>query len=357
MSTTPLSDETIKKTLDALKANGGSVRKTAKAINTPRTTIQYHLHAAEERGFATVGSVVGQSNAPTLARRGFGDIVDRRKREFEDVKGEGTFRTPRKVHMPDDLPFCLAILGDPHLDNPGTDLELWERWLAVLNRDKGVYGICLGDYLDNWLRALGHIYGGAQTTVDDAWLLLEGYLDVMGDNLLASVSGNHDDWGEIQALRMLMERNNVIHRRRGLRLDLRTPGGHSVTVGLRHRFAGHSQWNAAHAITKAAQLGWKDDILAGGDKHVSGSGQIKDPDSGKITHCYQVAAFKIFDDYAEEKGFLDKHISPAVALVVDPSRPQTDPGRVVPFMDPEAAVAYTKSLRAQAKTKGRAKAS
>jgi hypothetical protein len=350
-----VSDERLLEIVSALKARGGNISATAKHFGLSRQTIQQHLTTADDRGL--IGDTVRKGpNQSILGRRVFADVVRHRKAEFEAVKDGGTFRTPHKVRLPDDKPFCLVLLGDPHLDNPGTDLNLWDRWIGVLNRKQGVYGICLGDYLDNWFRALGHLYGGAQTTVDDAWTLLEGYIDQMGENLLVSVSGNHDDWGEVQALRMLMERNGVIHRRRGIRLDLRTPAGHSVTVGLRHRFTGHSQWNPAHAVTKAAQLGWKDDILAGGDKHISGKGYVRDPDSGRITHCYQVAAFKLFDEYAEEKGFLDKHISPAVALVIDPTRPQTDPGRVVEFLDPVAAAAYVAALRAQPKTKGRAKA-
>jgi transposase-like protein len=329
-----------------------NVSETARRMGIRRQTLHKYLDQAESWGLLN-GDRLRKSPNPSR----FTDIRGRRLREYAEVKAEGTFRTPHVVHLPDDKPFCLVMLGDPHFDNPGTDLELWERWTAPLNRRAGVYGICLGDYLDNWLRALGHLYGGAQTTVDDAWHLLTGYLNQMGNNLLASVSGNHDDWGETKALQMLMEQNGVVHRKRGLRLDLRTPGGHSVTIGLRHRFAGNSQWNPAHAVIKAAQLGWRDDILAGGDKHISGVGYHKDAESGRITHCLQVAAFKIMDDYAEEKGFLDKHITPAVALVVDPCKAPTDPARITHFLEPQAAADYTAMLRGRAvKPKGGAKA-
>jgi hypothetical protein len=346
-------DEELRRTLTVFEKCGFNVSKAARELRMPRQTFQNRLREAENRGIS--GSRAAYPPNALRGGRPFGEVCQARKKEFREAKSAGTFRTLHKVGLPDDRPFCVVILGDPHLDSPGTDLELWEKWIAELDRDKAIYGICLGDYLDNWLRVLGHIYGGAQTTVDDSWQLLEGYIDQMGDGLLASVSGNHDDWGEIQALRMLMERNGVIHRRRGLRLDLRTPGGHSVTIGLRHRFVGNSQWNAAHAVSKAAQFGWRDDILAGGDKHISGTAQVKDPDDGRITHCFQVAAFKVVDDYAEEKGFLDKHISPGVALVIDPAKPQTDPARVVAFADPAQAADYLKILRRQPKTKGRAK--
>jgi len=93
------------------------------------------------------------------------------------------------------------------------------------------------------------------------------------------------------------------------------------------------------------RVGWRDTILVGGDKHISGDGLVRDPDSGKLTWAYQVAAFKTHDDYGDQLGLMDKHVSPAVAFVIDPARPDHDPQLVTAFHDPEAAVAYLSFLR------------
>lgn len=42
---------------------------------------------------------------------------------------------------------------------------------------------------------------------------------------------------------------------------------------------------------------------------------------------------------------MDKHVSPAVAFVIDPSRDDTDPGLVTAFHDPQMAVDYLTFLR------------
>lgn len=85
------------------------------------------------------------------------EIVQARKAEYERLKASGDGRTIRKIHLADDKPYAMFFLGDPHLDNPGTDLALWERWIAPLNYRKHVHGFGLGDWLDNWLRVLGHL--------------------------------------------------------------------------------------------------------------------------------------------------------------------------------------------------------
>ncbi len=328
---------------EAVKAvrDYGNVSAAAKALGKDRTTMQSRLRAAEAAGLTKRQTIANPSRW-----RPFDEIVAARKGEFERVKAAGDGRSLNTVMLPDDGPFCVIFYGDPHLDNPGTDLKLWERWVAPLNRAKHVYGFGLGDYLDNWLRVLGHLYATAETTAPEGWILMEGYLDRMAEHLLGSVGGNHDAWsGHADLLAQLMVERGVLHRNNALRIALRTPSMREVTIGARHAFKGNSQWNPAHAITKAAQLGWRDTILVGGHTHVSGQGLVRDPDTGRLTWAYQVASFKMFDDYADTLGLMDKHVSPAIACVIDPRRPDTDPQLVTTFHDPEAAVSYLASLR------------
>lgn len=273
------------------------------------------------------------------------EIVAARKAEFERVKSASP-AGQTNIFMCDDEPFMLVVLGDPHLDNPGTDLNLFERWANILDHTKHIHGIGMGDWLDNWVRVLSFLYATAETTAPEGWILLEHYIDQIGPHLLASVAGNHDDWaGHSDVLAMLMAKHGVRHRSKSLRVLLKTPGGFEVSVNMRHRWTGRSMWNEVHAIKKAMRMGIRDDILLGGDLHVSGEAIEKDPMSGKLSYGYQVASFKLVDDYADDKGFLDRHVSPAVALIVDPRLPNTHPDRVKHFFSPEPAVAYLQMLR------------
>jgi hypothetical protein len=124
---------------------------------------------------------------------------------------------------------------------------------------------------------------------------------------------------------------------------LQFPVGGEVRVNVRHDFAGGSQWNPAHGSMKAALLGVRDHILVNGHKHVSGYGVVKDPHSGIVSHCLQVASYKLFDRYAREKGFRDQHISPCAVTVIDPEA--TEASKVQVFWEPEPAAEYLTWLR------------
>ena len=336
----PLSRAQLETARDAVVTHG-SVSAAARALGIPRPTLNDHLKRAEEQGLL---SRPRAEPTPSRFRPGL-EIVAARKAEFARVRDSGPVNQTL-IHLADDKPFMLVALGDPHLDNPGTDLELWEKWIAILDYTQGRYGIGMGDWLDNWLRVLSHLYSTAETTAPEGWVLLEHYLEQIGEHLIASVAGNHDDWsGHSDVLAMLMARHNVRHRSKSLRVVLRTPGAHEVSVNMRHRWTGRSMWNEVHALKRAARMGVRDDILLGGDLHISGDTVEKDPMTGKLTYCYQVASFKLVDDYADDKGFLDRHVSPAVALVVDPALPLNNPDRIRHFYTPEKAVQYLEMLR------------
>lgn len=338
-----LSEAAMKAAIQAV-LDHGNISAAAKALNMPRQTLQTHIRVAEREG------LINNRSKPIPSRwRPGEEIVAARKAEFERVKGARPERAG-VIHMADDLPFMLVALGDPHLDNPGTDLDLWERWVSILDHRKHRHGFGLGDWLDNWVKPLAFLYAGAETTAPEGWILLEHYLDQIGEHLLASVAGNHDDWsGHSDVLGMLMRKHGVLHRSKSLRCNLVTPGGYEVSIHARHRWTGRSMWNEVHAIKRAARMGQRENILLGGDLHVSGDTIEKDPMTGGLTFGYQVASFKLIDDYADDKGFLDRHVSPAVALVIDPRRPVTSPERVKHFYEPEPAVAYLDMLRRAAK--------
>jgi hypothetical protein len=101
-------------------------------------------------------------------------------------------------------------------------------------------------------------------------------------------------------------------------MNLSFPNGREIRVNARHDFPGHSMWNPTHGPMRAAQMGWRDHILVCGHKHKSGYDMLKDPSSGMISHCVQVSAFQVDSNLAVEKGFLDQHISPCPAFIIDP---------------------------------------
>ena len=319
----------------------GSVSAAAKAMGIPRETLRARLRVAHEQGITQIRN----TSNPSRWRPGE-QIVAARKAEFERVKAAAPNRIGNVIHLPDDEPFILLVFGDEHLDNPGTDLALWEHWISFLDRAKHITGFSMGDVLDSWVRPLAHLYSMSETPAPEGWILLEHYMEQIGTDMDCSVGGNHDTWaGANDVLGMIMDKYGVLHRSNSLRVTYKTPGGRELTINARHSWPGRSMWNEVHGIKRAARMGIRDTILLGGHTHVSGESTEKDPLTGKISFCYQVASFKSFDEYADERGFHDKQTSPALALVIDPRRADDDPELVKHFYDPEPAANYLAFLR------------
>lgn len=324
----------------------GSVKGAAEALGVTRSTVQIALKRSERKGELVTG-LRGESNPSRW--RPVDQIIANRKDEYARLRASEV-AGGNAIFLPDDGPFMTVILGDEHLDNPGTDLDLWERWIGFLDRSKHITGISMGDVLDNWPRVLAHLYATATTTAPEAWILFQHYMELIGDDLDASVGGNHDDWsGASDLLAEEMRKYGVLHRSKSLRFAYRAPSGREITLSLRHGWPGYSIYNEVHGIKRAARFGDRANILIGGHTHISGSAIEKDPITGRISHCVQVAAFKIVDDYVDAKGLLDRAASPGAALVIDPRRDDLDPDMVKLFWDPEPGADYLAMLRRQMK--------
>lgn len=321
----------------------GSIAAGAKSLGLGRGAMQNRIDEA-----AKAGLIAPRVEANPSRWRPGAEIVAARKAEFARVAASNA-RDGNIIHRPDDGPFMVVVLGDPHLDASGCDLNLWEQWIGQLDRAKHRTAISLGDNLDNWPRVLAHLYGASETAAPEGWILLEHYLSQIGEDMDASIGGNHDTFsGYSDVLGMLMAKYGVMHRSHALRFTYRCPGGREITVNARHSWPGRSMYSAVHGIKRAAKFGIRDNILVGGHTHISGEAIEKDPSTGRLQFCYQVASFKIADDYAEQLGFLDGHISPAVALIIDPRHPDTSPELVKHFFDPAIAADYLKFLRRKA---------
>lgn len=137
----------------------------------------------------------------------------------------------------------------------------------------------------------------------------------------------------------------VSYEAHGMRLGLETPTGRVIRVNARHDFSGKSQWNTAHGPSKAAQMGWRDHLLVCGHTHQSGYQIVRDPATGLLSHALRVGSYKTFDRYADEKGLPNQTISPCVAVIVQPTRNDDDPGLITVFHDVEMGANVLKFLR------------
>lgn len=274
------------------------------------------------------------------------EILLRRRREYARRDAREKARACVKIEI-DDATGVIGLLvnGDEHLDNPGTRITEIERNLELVRSTPGLYAISMGDVHDAWIGRLQALYGESTTTLAEALALCEWYINGLGDRLLFAVGGNHNAawWGDNDPLIAMMKKNGTLYLDNEVRVALHINDAEPITVFARHGWPGRSQWNAGHGTQKAAQMGVGDDILLGGHTHVSAYGLIKQPHGEKISHCIQVASFKVHDQYARDLGLRDQHISSSVLCILDPRAGAN--GRISVFHDVEKGVEILNVMR------------
>jgi hypothetical protein len=267
------------------------------------------------------------------------DLLERRSKQFARKKDAKDARHLIPVTVNIDGPIGLAIPGDPHLDDDGTDIDLVRKHVDLFNKTEGLLAIAIGDYSNNWVGRLARLYGQQGLSAAEAWVLVEWYVQAVP--WLAMIGGNHDAWsGAGDPIQWMASSARKLYEANGVRLGLTFPNGRVIRVNGRHDFSGKSQWNTAHGPAKAAQMGWRDHILVAGHLHTSGYQVVRDPSTGLLSHCVRTGSDKTFDRYAEEHGLPNQTFTVCPVFVIDPSQPDDSPNCVTVHFDPAEAADY-----------------
>lgn len=343
MPNLPMTDEVMQSRLAVWHNTGRNTSAAARILSVTRPTLQEMLHKAVDRGFLTEADMRGSQ---TPLAEDYKSARLRKIAAFQAKQRKGDWRKPVLSQLPAQ-PFRLKVFGDPHLDADGCNFELFERHWLEMDAANGVYGVCVGDWFDNWLRALGHLWKDTTVAPSDSWLCLEHLMEQRGDALIAACSGNHDDWshGPADPVDLLMKRYGVLYRKGAIRVVLNFDGLAPMFVAIRHKWKGHSMYSAAHGILRSGVFGWRDHVMIGGHIHQDEPRLLSFPD-GFRAHVCQVSAFKEFDDFPDIHGMMGLRISPVWDLVIDPRRDDTDPDKVKVFWNSEDAAGFLAYLRA-----------
>jgi transposase-like protein len=246
-------------------------------------------------------------------------------------------------------PVGILHFGDPHIDDDGTDLKALERDMALVKQTDGLLCGNLGDTTNNWVGRLARLFSEQTTTARQAVLLAKWFIEELSEHMVYMIGGNHDMWsGATDPLRWFTAHGPGIYKPHQALMSVTFPNKRKITMRAHHQFKGHSQWNTAHSISKAATMGYRDNILLAGHRHISGYQQVVDPSSGLISHCIQVGSYKIADDYPQAHGMIPQQISPSVVTVIDPDA-QRETALVQVFTDTELAADFLKFKRRKIK--------
>jgi hypothetical protein len=312
----------------------------------PKAALCVLEHAASTGRHTQFNAVFSSEPLPS-AEAPIGELIERRKLEWARKSKAETARRLINVKVKIAGPVGIVHFGDPHVDDPGTDIVALERHLKTVKNTQGMMGGNVGDLQNNWVGRLARLYAEQSTSAKEAWTLTEWMVKEIP--WLYLIGGNHDLWsGAGDPLDWISKHAGVQYEGWGARLGLQFPNGKEVRVNARHDFAGHSQWNTAHGPAKAIQMGWRDHILTCGHKHTSGYQILKDPANGLISHAIRVAGYKIHDRYGKELGLPNQNITPAVVTIIDPQYADDDPRLVTVIHDIEEGAEFLTFKRKRA---------
>jgi hypothetical protein len=315
----------------------GSQKAAAEALNVARSTVCTVMKGAPPAPVFEMADV--PSELPSAD-----ELLKRRAVQFARKRDAKEARHIIPVTVKIDGPIGLAVVGDPHVDDDGTDIELLQAHVKLLNQHPALLPLGIGDYSNNWVGRLARLYGQQSLGAAEAWVLVEWLIRAVP--WLALISGNHDAWsGAGDPIQWMAKAARVTYESNGVRLGLILPSGRIIRVNARHDFKGHSQWNTAHGIAKAAQMGWRDHILTAGHTHVSGMQVVRDPMSGLISHCLRIGSYKRLDRYADELGLPNQTFTICPVVVVRPQFPDDDNRLLTTFFEPETAAEFLTWLR------------
>ena len=353
MSPKPLiTEKEVELVVDAYHAYGGNASEAARSLNMNISS--FHRRLKRSSLAAPRNRLEGQpwESEPFQINKDIlydevadlDEIISKRKKEFQRRDDFEKSRNLISCRVRIGGPIGILHLGDPHVDDPGTSIDLLENHVRLVSDTEGLFGATVGDLANHWVGRLARLHAHQTTTEAETWKLVEWL--VTSIDWLYIIGGNHDLWvGNGDPVQWMVRNQSGVYEAHGARIGLVFPNKKQIRIHARHDWAGNSQWNSAHGPAKAAQMGHTDHILISGHRHISGYQIVKQPTDGLITHAIRVASYKIHDNYAKQLGLKNQNLSPSVLTIVQPDREDNDAGLITVFHDIETGVDFLNFLR------------
>ena len=299
-----------------IRKGGGRAkcRNCAKTFNAPDTA------AAQTREAKHFTAAIPDTDLPT-----FDELLERRAQQTRRRIGADRARELIDIALHIDGPFAIAMVGDPHIDNPSCNLDLLLAHTDLIATTPGMFGLCVGDVQDGWVGRLARLWAHQGISAAESQVLVDGWLHRFAGKLVALIEGNHDCWvhgvGGHSPLTWIQSHAGTVTQAHGVRLRVRTDDGQQVTINARHDFPGRSMYNAAHGPNKSLIFGCRDDVAVAGHTHVYGRMVSLNPETRTPMHAVRLGSYKHSDEYAHALGLLDNNVTECAVLMVNPHEP------------------------------------
>ena len=238
-------------------------------------------------------------------------------------------------------PIMLAMLGDQHIGNAGTDVRrIFDEQETIL-QTPGAFAWQMGDVVDNMIVGkLKQQNMKPSAPVWESWQLAQEYMSRWEDRMVAFVGGNHGAW-TMQQTQIDYRRDicpdGVLYDGDDIRADV-TVGSAQYEIWARHKWRGSSIYNPTHGMERAMRFQDPDpDIYVGAHTH-EGSMYREVVHEGRRKAAIQLGTYKIHDDYAREQGYPGGDGSTACALILH------DDGSMHGMADLKAAKRYMQAI-------------
>jgi len=189
MATPKLDTEIMKRAVVAYHQHG-TVTEAAKALGLARGTFEHQYRQALIKGVTLEQTREFEvddlpSELPTAE-----ELLKRRRDQFKKKAAAESARELIPVRVKVDGPFGVACMGDPHVDDNGTDIGLLESHVQIIQNTEALFAGNVGDYSNNWVGRLARLYAEQSLSAAEAWVLVEWLVQALPWMFL--VSGNHD---------------------------------------------------------------------------------------------------------------------------------------------------------------------
>jgi hypothetical protein len=154
----------------------------------------------------------------------------RQKQAFTDFKSLTTKMTDLnnefKKHLPpkedafifeikDSKPIAIVPLADLHLGATGVQYEKLLHDLEIITSTKGMYSVCIGDWLNNFIFAKLMVASWGDVRPKYQWVLCRLVIQALAKTLIQINPGNHEHWtakvSDIDEFQDIAEKANVLY--------------------------------------------------------------------------------------------------------------------------------------------------
>lgn len=348
MSTPAIPDDQLIKVLTELQAHSGNQSSAARALGMERTTFRRQANAAQVKfkdGIprpAFEASIVPKSEMPNA------DLILHLAGRSRKHRARFEAEKNRRIKIDTSEPFAITWFTDVHLGDNGTDYDTLLHHCKLTAETPHAFGVFMGDASNNWPvnGKLGKQWAEQETSKHQERQLVEWFLKESGVPWLFWALGNHDLWGDGETILRQMNADLVPMAAWGAKVTLECSNGRECRLDLAHDHKGHSMWNALHAETKTAQMGWPAHFVFSGHRHTAALHYEEFANRDLAAWLMRAKGYKSADSYAFTNGFPEQSEGHAGVTVIDPRSDRMNP-IVHASLDVEAGLDYLRFVRSR----------